>query len=576
MTGATTMTGTGVPGVPVRMAAIAGLGQKDTVGTVLAVAPAVQVLDGNGNGVSGVAVMFAVTGGQGSIPVALVVTDSHGVASTPWALGTVPGLNVLTATAMDTTGAGVGFTGFTVGGGTLHVATFAGNPVTFNATALTGHAINMMKLGVDETGSPTAGSPLFPMVRITDAYGNPVDNITVTFTVVTGAGLQTGSLFDGVNPVSSITTTTFGGLAYVLEWDLSSTAGPNQLSVSASWRRLDKHHPESDSVQRHDAAFRCAASDVTGKGSRRHVNSESERAADADAVMLVDRRPSAIRRAALIAIVAAWGCDNPPPASAPTIVFDMIVGGNRDVYSADIYGMQLRRLTTNTAADVQPTAAKNVLAFTSFRDGNGELYSRSLSGNDPEVRLTATAANETDAALSPDGRWLAYTRDDGGLPRIWIADASGAGAATLTTAAGNTIEGSAAWRASSDSVLLMSTSLGSASIFRVSRTAAFSPASAIKPATTDSVYVEPAWSVDSRSIAFAAALTGRASRVAVRDRAAGTTIFLGPPLSSDRSAGLPPRRPHRAHRLRQRRLFDSRLGRSVDAFSDQSHPAHWN
>jgi Tol biopolymer transport system component len=222
--------------------------------------------------------------------------------------------------------------------------------------------------------------------------------------------------------------------------------------------------------------------------------------------------------------------------AAPTILFDMESAGNRDIYRASLDGLDLERLTTDPGVDLHPTAAGNTLVFTSYRDGNGELYSRPLNTSTPETRLTTTAANETEPQLSPDGLHLAYTRDDGGTPRVWVATVTGGSATLLTSATGPTIEGSASWRFASDSLLLISTSLGNAAIFRASRLAGTTPASTAKPATTDSVYVEPSWSVDGRAVAYTAGRGSGASRIAVLTRATNIAVYVTPAMIS---AGQP-------------------------------------
>jgi hypothetical protein len=244
----------------------------------------------------------------------------------------------------------------------------------------------------------------------------------------------------------------------------------------------------------------------------------------------------------LVAAIGLAACDSPPTTIVPTVVappkilFDMVAGGNRDIYRASLDGLDLERLTTDPGDDLHPTAASNTLVFTSYRDGNGEIYTRPLNTAAAEIRLTTTAANETEAQLSPDGLRLAYTRDDGGTPRVWIAAANNANAVGLTTATGSTIEGSPSWRFASDSLLLISSSLGNASIFRSSRLAGAVPATAARPATTDSVYVEPTWSVDGTHIAFTAGSGGGLSRIAVLTRATNSTVFVTP---ATMSAGQP-------------------------------------
>src|SRR5690606_12270056 len=96
-------------------------------------------------------------------------------------------------------------------------------------------------------------------------------------------------------------------------------------------------------------------------------------------------------------------------AVPPMILFDMVVDGNRDLYRGALDGRDLERLTTNAAADYDPTVAGDLVVFVSERDGNKELYSLNLSGGE-EKRLTRTAVSDVYPALSPDGKYLAFVR----------------------------------------------------------------------------------------------------------------------------------------------------------------------
>jgi TolB protein len=75
------------------------------------------------------------------------------------------------------------------------------------------------------------------------------------------------------------------------------------------------------------------------------------------------------------------------------------------------------------------------IVFASDRDGNGEIYRMLPDGRSP-VRLTFTAdAWEGAPAGSPDGRWIAYERTDGGSPaytQVWLMSRDGRGATMLT------------------------------------------------------------------------------------------------------------------------------------------------
>jgi hypothetical protein len=97
---AVTFTATGTPGSPVSVEASTTLSQVAQVGSVISPDPAVRVEDNFGNGVPGVVVTFAVTGGGGSVTGATINTNSAGVAAVgSWTLGAVAGSNTLTATA---------------------------------------------------------------------------------------------------------------------------------------------------------------------------------------------------------------------------------------------------------------------------------------------------------------------------------------------------------------------------------------------------------------------------------------------------------------------------------------------
>ncbi|HEX6250033.1 MAG TPA: hypothetical protein VFZ56_01210 [Gemmatimonadaceae bacterium] len=196
-----TFTATGVPGAPANIVKQAGDGQDATVGTAVAVDPAVRITDVHGNAVPNVTVTFAVASGGGSVNGAVQSTDANGVATVgSWTLGPTPGENTLTATA-----------------GSL--------VVTFTATALLGPPANVAKQAGDGQ-SATVGTAVTtaPAVLVTDAQGNPVPGVTVTFEIASGQGSITGG--DQVTDVN--------GLASVGSWTLGTTAGGNTLTVTAA------------------------------------------------------------------------------------------------------------------------------------------------------------------------------------------------------------------------------------------------------------------------------------------------------------------------------------------------------
>lgn len=181
-----------------------GDGQQAIAGTAVAIAPSVRVEDGSGNPVSGLTVLFAVASGGGSLTGDSVVTGGDGVATVgSWTLGSAAGANTLRATC-----AGVG-----------------GSPVTFTATGVSGPATTMV-LQAGDGQAATAGSAVVvaPSVRVTDAGGNPVSNVSVTFAVASGGGTVTGG-----NAKTDV-----AGIASVNRWMLGTTAGTNSLKATSA------------------------------------------------------------------------------------------------------------------------------------------------------------------------------------------------------------------------------------------------------------------------------------------------------------------------------------------------------
>ncbi len=97
------------------------------------------------------------------------------------------------------------------------------------------------------------------------------------------------------------------------------------------------------------------------------------------------------------------------------------------------------------------------VVFVSDRDGNGELY-RMLPDGRSVRRLTWTAgADENRPSGSPDGRWIAYERSDGGSPpntQIWLMSRDGRGATMLTDGPFDSIQPT--WSADSRKLALAS------------------------------------------------------------------------------------------------------------------------
>ncbi len=190
-----TFTATATAGVPTTVTIQAGNNQSALAGTVLPVSPSVVVRDSRGNPVSGATVNFLIGSGGGSVTPASVTTNASGIATvSSWTIGTAVGAQTL-------------------------IARVAGVPdVVFNASATAGAPSNVTAATLTNIGLVTVNgfvSPT-PAVRVTDAAGNPVQGVLVTFALDAG----TGSAITGASQ-----NTGADGVATLGAWRVGTVAG---------------------------------------------------------------------------------------------------------------------------------------------------------------------------------------------------------------------------------------------------------------------------------------------------------------------------------------------------------------
>jgi len=173
---------------------------RGVVGTAASQQLIVTVKNKAGDPIDTATVTFAVASGGGSITSTTAKTNATGQATATWTLGPTVGVQTATATA-----------------GTLAA-------VTFVASATAGAATNISKSAGDAQTAPVnTNVAVNPAVKITDALGNPVAGVAVTFTVGAGGGL--------IN--AGATNTNAQGIATAGAWRLGSTVGPNTLMATA-------------------------------------------------------------------------------------------------------------------------------------------------------------------------------------------------------------------------------------------------------------------------------------------------------------------------------------------------------
>jgi 5-hydroxyisourate hydrolase-like protein (transthyretin family) len=231
-----------LPPTPTALSIISGENQTGLTGEALAAPFVVEIRDQYSNPMGGVTVTFAVTAGDGSLSTTAATTDTNGRAESTLTPGSNPGTNTVSASIE-----GISQT------------------VAFNAEATLPPpiptALSIIS-GENQTGltGEVLGRPF--IVEVRDQYGDPIEGVTVTFTVRTGIGalLDTTVMTDengraettltlGNDPggytvdvsVEGIAKTeTFIALAELLGFDLLLPAGLSLIHIPLKVRAVNE------------------------------------------------------------------------------------------------------------------------------------------------------------------------------------------------------------------------------------------------------------------------------------------------------------------------------------------------
>jgi Tol biopolymer transport system component len=107
------------------------------------------------------------------------------------------------------------------------------------------------------------------------------------------------------------------------------------------------------------------------------------------------------------------------PAWSPDgtkIAFESDRGGNLDIYIMNADGTNLTNITNNPARDMMPAWSPDdrTFAFQSDRDGDFNIYTMKEDGSDVK-RLTQSGTDDTNPSWSPDSRHIAYQSRQTGM-----------------------------------------------------------------------------------------------------------------------------------------------------------------
>ena len=106
-------------------------------------------------------------------------------------------------------------------------------------------------------------------------------------------------------------------------------------------------------------------------------------------------------------------------------------------------GGEYRRLTTDTS-DTAPAGYGSRVAFMSARDGDWDVYTVNMDGGGLK-RLTDNSTQDGLPTWSPDGKSIAFVSDRSGAWAIWVMDASGGNQRKLFDLGGGYGSGEFAW-----------------------------------------------------------------------------------------------------------------------------------
>jgi hypothetical protein len=174
--------------------------QTGTVGEALPSPVEVKILAADGSPVVGALVSWAIESGGGTISITSSPTDSLGIATVSWTLGTVAGANTLSA---STSGLA---------------------PVMLSATANAGAVAKLVKVSGDAQ-TVDVGAPAQPfVVKAVDVYGNAVAGATVTWVPDNGAELSVSTTVTGSDGLAQTVLTAADPTTYQVLAELQSDA----------------------------------------------------------------------------------------------------------------------------------------------------------------------------------------------------------------------------------------------------------------------------------------------------------------------------------------------------------------
>ena len=203
---------------------------------------------------------------------------------------------------------------------------------------------------------------------------------------------------------------------------------------------------------------------------------------------------------------------NLSPAWSPdgrVIAFTSYIKRNPDLYLFDLTRSVQIRLSTNPGLNAAPAWSPDgsTMALMMRKEGNSEIFIMKRDGT-LSKRLTKSWSIEASPTWSPDGRKIAFVSDRAGSPQIYTMDRGGRNVKRLTFS--GSYNASPSWSPKGDRIAYAGRSNGRFEIFTISPDGMWTRRLTENSGSNES----PTWSPDGRFIAFSSTREGR-SRIYV-------------------------------------------------------------
>ena len=194
----------------------------------------------------------------------------------------------------------------------------------------------------------------------------------------------------------------------------------------------------------------------------------------------------------------------PSPLAGKIVYNSRPDGINLEIYSMNADGSNQLRLTTNAAADYDPSLSSDgsKVAFISDRDKNNEIYVMNADGTG-QTRLTNNIDPDQNPSFSTDGSKIVFSSLRDGNWEIYIMDANGLNQTRLTNN-GPFLDDEPSFSPDGSKIVFRSNRDGNSDIYVMDTTGA-NPTRLTFDANVDN---EPVFSSDGSRIAFRSFRTG--------------------------------------------------------------------